>query len=94
MHIWRRLAEDKGIEGIEHYSHLHGLAPRLGFFIGGEERRLLVDYDDILAGIAPRPVWISAATLDRYHPLDDIQSAVDGATRAYQGHRVSFEWQS
>ena len=79
----RLATEDKGIEGIEHYSHLHGLAPRLGFFIGGEQRRLLVDYDEILAAVAPRPALILAATLDRYHPVKDVQSAVATAARAY-----------
>jgi hypothetical protein len=24
----------KGTEGIRHYSHLHGLLPKLGFFLG------------------------------------------------------------
>jgi pimeloyl-ACP methyl ester carboxylesterase len=76
-------AEDKGIEGIAHYSHLHGLAPRLGFFIGGDQTRLLVDYDDILAAVAPRPALVIAATLDRYHPEEAVREAVDGAREAY-----------
>ena len=75
---------DKGIEGIEHYSHLHGLAPRLGFFGGGEEKRLLTDYDEILAAVAPRPALVLAATLDRYHPVEDVKTAVAGARRAYE----------
>jgi pimeloyl-ACP methyl ester carboxylesterase len=79
----RLATEDKGIEGVEHYSHLHGLAPRLGFFIGGEQARLLVDYDEILAALAPRPALILASTLDRYHPIDDVRLAVSGAKRAY-----------
>ena len=79
----RLASEEKGIEGIEHYSHLHGLAPRMGFFIGGEQQRLLVDYDEILAAAAPRPALVIAATLDRYHPAEDVDLAVEGARQAY-----------
>jgi dienelactone hydrolase len=79
----RLATEDKGIEGLEHYSHLHGFAPRLGFFIGGEQRHLLVDYDEILAAVAPRPALILAATLDRYHPAGDVRGAVEAAAKAY-----------
>ncbi len=39
---------EKGTEGIRHYSHLHGLLPKLGFFIGHEER-VPFDYDEVLA---------------------------------------------
>jgi dienelactone hydrolase len=44
----------KGTEGVRHYSHLHGLIPRLGFFVG-EESRLPFDYDAVVALAAPRP---------------------------------------
>jgi len=92
----RLAGEDKGVEGIEHYSHLHGLAPRLGFFIGGEERRLLTDYDEILAAVAPRPALVMAATLDRYHPVEDVRDAVAGARKAYEllGAAGSLELQT
>jgi dienelactone hydrolase len=30
--------ENRGVEGIRHYSHIHGLIPRLGFFLGREGR--------------------------------------------------------
>jgi pimeloyl-ACP methyl ester carboxylesterase len=49
----------KGTEGLRHYSHLHGLMPKLGFFIG-QESRLPFDYDEVLALIAPRPVMLVA----------------------------------
>ena len=38
-------------KGLRHYSHLHGLLPRLGFF-AGEEAQLPFDYDRILALVA------------------------------------------
>jgi hypothetical protein len=31
-----RTSANKGTEGVWHYSHLHGLIPRMGFFIGNE----------------------------------------------------------
>ncbi|MFC1760902.1 serine aminopeptidase domain-containing protein [Planctomycetota bacterium] len=72
----------KGTEGMRHYSHLHGLLPRLGFFVGNENR-LPVDYDEILAAIAPRPLHIVAPTLDRYAPVDDVVKAVEAARQCY-----------
>ena len=73
-----RTSAGKGLEGIGQYSHLHGLVPRFGFFIG-EERRLPVDYEDILAAAAPRAVLVVAPTLDRYAPVVDVRRAVESA---------------
>lgn len=72
----------KGTEGVRHYSHLHGLMPKLGFFEGHEDR-LPIDWDEILAAVAPRPVWIGAPTFDRFNPVDDVRSAVEEARKAY-----------
>src|SRR6185503_4471229 len=71
-----------GTEGIRHYSHLHGLLPRFGFFAGHEDR-LPIDFDEILAAVAPRPVFMIAPTLDRYHPVGDVRLAVDAANKVY-----------
>ncbi len=76
-----RTSGGKGIEGIRQYSHLHGLAPRFGGFLG-QESRLPIDYDDLLSAIAPRPVLVVAPALDRYSPVDDVRQAV----RAAGGH--------
>jgi dienelactone hydrolase len=70
-------------EGLRHYSHLHGLLPRLGFFVG-QEAKVPVDYDEILAAIAPRPVYLRAPTLDRYANVSDVRSAVERARSAYK----------
>ncbi len=74
---------EKGTEGVWHYSHLHGLTPRLGFF-RGHESRLPVDWDEILAAIAPRPVYLVAPTHDRYSPVADVRVAVSEARKAYR----------
>jgi dienelactone hydrolase len=71
------------IEGVKMYSHLHGLLPRLGFFLG-RESRLPVDYDDILGAIAPRPVLVVAPQLDRYAPVAEVRRTVDAARARYK----------
>ena len=73
----------KGAEGVKHYSHVHGLLPRWGPFVG-HENRLPVDWDEILAAIAPRPAYVIAPTLDRYAPVDDVGAAVSAARKAYR----------
>jgi hypothetical protein len=69
-------------EGLRHYSHLHGLLPRLGFFLG-KEAKVPVDYDEIIGAIAPRPVYLRAPTLDWYAKLSEVKEAVDRARSAY-----------
>jgi hypothetical protein len=71
----RRATADRGVEGIRHYSHLHGLMPRLGFFIG-HEARLPFDFDEPLALASTRPVLVVAPTLDRYARVEDVRAAV------------------
>jgi pimeloyl-ACP methyl ester carboxylesterase len=72
-------------EGVQHYSHIHGLLPKLGYFVG-HESRLPVDYDELLAAVAPRPVYLHAPTLDRYNPLDSVRKAVEPVKRIYELH--------
>jgi pimeloyl-ACP methyl ester carboxylesterase len=83
---------EKGTEGVRHYSHVHGLMPRLGFF-EGHETRLPADWDEVLAAVAPRPVHIIAPTLDRYNPAADVERAVDDAGKVYAmlGDRAALE---
>jgi hypothetical protein len=53
-----------------------------GSFVDHEDR-LPVDFDEILAAVAPRPVLIAAPELDRYARVDDVRSEVDQSRRAY-----------
>lgn len=73
---------DRGVEGIRHYSHLHGLIPRLGFFVGAESR-LPFDFDAALALVAPRPVLLIAPTLDRYARRADVAAEVNEAGKLW-----------
>ena len=74
---------EKGTEGLRHYSHLHGLIPRFGFFLG-RESRLPVDYDEVLALAAPRPVLVVAPTRDRYAPVEDVRRVVEASRGVYR----------
>ncbi len=74
---------DRGTEGILTYSHLHGLQPRLGFFVGNE-LSIPVDFNEIIASIAPRPVLLIAPEFDKDTHLHDIKSAVHEAEQIYK----------
>jgi pimeloyl-ACP methyl ester carboxylesterase len=78
----RLCTAEKGTEGVQHYSHLHGLLPRLGYFVG-QESRAPFDFDEVLAAVAPRRALILAPTLDRYAPVADVRSEVEKARRIY-----------
>jgi pimeloyl-ACP methyl ester carboxylesterase len=54
----------RGTGGVARYSHERGLIPRLGFFVGREDR-IPYDFDDLIATIAPRPVLVVEPQLDR-----------------------------
>ena len=78
---------DRGTEGILKYAHLHGLQPRLGFF-AGHEARIPVDFDEIMAGIAPRPLLVIAPEYDKEAHLQDIKIAVEQASAIYKLYGV------
>jgi pimeloyl-ACP methyl ester carboxylesterase len=86
---------DKGTEGIRHYSHLHGLLPNLGFFVGHEDR-VPFDFDEVLALIAPKPVLLVAPTLDRYARLADVRREVETSKRVYDllGHAEALQFET
>jgi len=79
----RTSGANENIEGIKAYSHLHGLIPRLGFFIG-HEKQLPVDFDEIIASIAPRPVAIIAPDMDRDADIADIKECCENVSKVYQ----------
>ena len=90
-------------EGIRHYSHLHGLLPRLGFYVA-KPAELPVDYDDVIAATGSRPVLVVAPEFDRFASLDDIrklasshknvrlESPRDFARFSAQTRTLVFDW--
>lgn len=88
----RTASED--VEGVQHYSHLYGLLPRLGFFEGHEER-LPVDYPEILASIAPRPLFVITPELDRHADNERVEEsleAVEGVYDLFEASAGQIEW--
>lgn len=83
---------DKGDGGLDRYVNEHPLMPRLGFFIGNEAK-VPYDYDELIATIAPRPVYVMAPQLDRDANSADVQSAVDQARKVYTLYNASDDLQ-
>jgi cephalosporin-C deacetylase-like acetyl esterase len=85
--------DNVGTEGIRHYSELHGLIPRLGFFVGHEDR-IPIDFDDVLACIAPRSLLIIAPTRDRHHSITSVQKIMSSVSSLYgkkASGKITFE---
>jgi dienelactone hydrolase len=74
---------DRGTEGIMTYSHLHGLLPRLGFFVG-KESRIPYDFNEILACIAPRPLLVIAPQFDKDAHHQDVKACVEQVGEVYK----------
>lgn len=68
--------------GLARLSQFYGWLPRLGAFIGHEDR-VPVDYNEILASMAPRKVLIVAPTEDRYATLGEVRDTVAFARLTY-----------
>jgi pimeloyl-ACP methyl ester carboxylesterase len=73
---------DKGTGGLARYSVELPLLPRLGAFIG-HESQLPYDYDELIATVAPRPVYVVAPQLDRDATPSDVHAAVEQARGVY-----------
>jgi len=74
--------ESKGTGGIARYFREHDLLPRMGAF-AGKEARLPYDYDELIAAIAPRPVYILSPQFDRDATPADVKLAVEQAKKIY-----------
>jgi pimeloyl-ACP methyl ester carboxylesterase len=72
----------RGTGGVARYSHERGLIPRLGFFVGREDR-IPYDFDELIATIAPRPVLVVEPQLDRDANPADVHGAVNRAKQIY-----------
>ncbi|MEX0772642.1 MAG: dienelactone hydrolase family protein [Balneolales bacterium] len=77
------LRDDSGnTEGIKAYSHLHGLLPRLGFFLG-HENKIPVDFPEIISAIAPRPLLVFSPELDRHAEHDKVTQSIEEVESVY-----------
>ena len=78
--VLRAAKADRGVEGIRHYSHLHGLMPKLGFYVDRPEQSPF-DFDAAVRLTGRRPVLLIAPELDRYVRAADVAAAVKGLGR-------------
>ncbi len=78
--VLRAAKADRGVEGIRHYSHLHGLLPKLGFYVDRPEQAPF-DFDAAVRLTGRRPVLLIAPELDRYVRAADVAAAVKGLGR-------------
>ena len=76
-------AHGRETEGLMRYSHLRSTLPRLGFFVG-HEAHLPYDYHDLLALIAPRPVFVLAPLLDQDWRHEDVRACCQAARPVYE----------
>jgi pimeloyl-ACP methyl ester carboxylesterase len=75
--------ETKGTGGIARYFREHDLLPRMGSFLG-KESQLPYDYDELIAAIAPRPVYVLSPQYDRDATPADVKAAVEQAKKIYR----------
>ena len=68
--------------GLRRLWQWHALAPRLGLF-DGSESEIPLDYDDVLALVAPRPCLVYAAKRDRELNPTAVSECVDRARKAW-----------
>ncbi len=79
---FRTDTDAKGMGGIRRYSHYYGWMPRMGAFVG-RESNVPIDFDEILACIAPRSMLVVAPRVDWHADLGDIRQAVETARKTY-----------
>lgn len=77
---WR--ASNSQYETIRTYSYAHGFLPRLGFF-ADDPAKVPVDFAEILACVAPRPLLVIAPELDRYSNSEAVTTAVNAVKKVY-----------
>ena len=81
---------DKPTGGLARYAlwDCCGLMPRLGFFVK-DPTRLPVDFDDILASIAPRHLFLVTPKVDCEVNHEDVLNTVEEVKKAYGAKKAS-----
>lgn len=79
---------DKGTGGIARLFRDKDILPNLGIY-EGHEASIPYDYDDLIAAIAPRPVYIVSPTLDRSTTPADVHNAVEHARKIFALYNAS-----
>jgi dienelactone hydrolase len=79
---------DKGTGGIARLFRDKDLLPNLGIY-EGHEASIPYDYDDLIAAIAPRPVYIVSPSLDRETTPADVHAAVERSRKVFGLYNAS-----
>jgi hypothetical protein len=82
--------QSAGAGGLARFSVELPLVPKLGAFIGAESR-VPYDYNELIATIAPRPVYVFAPQMDRDANPGEVQAAVEQARRVYALYNAGDE---
>ncbi|HUW63074.1 MAG TPA: alpha/beta fold hydrolase [Candidatus Bathyarchaeia archaeon] len=78
-----RLDTDANLTGgIARWSHLYMVAPRLGYFIGHEDR-VPYDLDELMAAVAPKPLLLVTPRLDREAPIPLVEKSIENVRCVY-----------
>ena len=78
---WR--TSNQQYESIRTFSEQHGLIPRLGWY-AEKPQQTPIDWTEITACIAPRPLMIIAPTLDRYTDRQAISQTLNQIKNRYK----------
>lgn len=77
---WR--SSNSRYESIRSYSHLHGFIPRLGLF-AEKAADAPVDYCEIIAAAAPKPLLVITPDMDRYADVPAIKETMQRVAGIY-----------
>jgi pimeloyl-ACP methyl ester carboxylesterase len=73
---------DTGTGGVARWAHWMPLQPRLGNFVGHEDQ-IPYDYEDLLAMIAPRPVYVFQPKIGYQVDPKELASCMQKAVRVF-----------
>ncbi|MBL8796795.1 MAG: alpha/beta fold hydrolase [Planctomycetia bacterium] len=74
---------EQGTGKLKDLAEIHGLLPRLGFFVN-EPRRTPWDYHEVLGLIAPRPCLVVAPQHDQDANFTHVRTCVDEVRKLYE----------
>ncbi len=80
---WR--SANQQYESLRNYSHLHGFIPRLGAY-AQQPGNVPVDFGEIIAAAAPKPLLIIAPELDRHADLKAVKNTLQSVSAVYELH--------
>lgn len=83
---WRK--SNRQYKSLRSLSMLHGLMPRLGFFAESPETTP-VDFGEIIACLAPRPLLVVAPGLDKYADPEAVSKTMEQVASVYELHGAS-----